>query len=128
MSIYGTFFDIGAEYEEGNIIHIYDLSACDSYEDLKDSYYQNEDKFVQHPGVVCNAVLVLQDNNWISTNDPYYLGQSLTLHSGEEIYISGPMAECDDIGLYFTLSSGRTSLALYYDGSQEKYTRHSSYN
>lgn len=122
-SIYGTFFDINSEYEEGNIIKLYDLDACNSYEDLPSYHYENE--WIELSGITCNAVLVLQDEQWVLTNEPKYVGYNVILNSGETIFISGLSSE-DGIGIYFVISSGRANTALYYSNDREDYIFESS--
>lgn len=106
---YGVFYDLGWEYEEGNILKIYDLSTM-AYEDLGEEY--DEDSVAQYPGVTLIGVIIILDGNWEITYDTRYLGNSVELNSGEQIFISGPVMN-DAVGVYFTRSSGNGCFAYY---------------
>ena len=110
---YGVFYDLnGSEYLNGNIIKIYDLGVNDLYDDLapKDMY-QYESNCLKY-GLSCTGIIVLKGDNWELISNSRYAGKTISLASGEEVYVSGPSAE-DGIGIYFTLSSGRTSTSYY---------------
>ena len=109
---YGVFYDLnGSEYLNGNIIKIYDLGVNDLYDLKPVDMYQYESDCLKY-GLSCTGIIVLNGDNWELTSESRYVGKTLTLVSGEEVYVSGPSAE-DGIGIYFTLSSGRTSTSYY---------------
>lgn len=111
---YGIFFDLGGnEYNEGNILRIYDFYPEDIYD--VEHMFSGESDHVEY-SVNCIAVLVVQDGNWVLTTEPRYVGSTLTVASGEEFYVSGPSYE-DGVGVYFTNSSGRESTSYYNRGS-----------
>lgn len=110
---FGTFFDLNnKEYLEGNILKIYGLEESDLYDLSSIPYemYWQESRHLMY-GISCIGVIVIKNGNWVLTNEPKYVGQTITI-SDEEIYISGPCME-DGIGIYFTLSSGRKNTSYY---------------
>lgn len=114
QSGYGVFYDLGGnEYNEGNVLKIYDIYPTDAYGVQK--MFDRENAHVQY-SVNCIAVLVIQGGQWGLTTDPRYVGQTVTVASGEEFYISGPSYE-DGVGVYFTNSSGRANTTYYNRGS-----------
>ena len=124
---YGCFFDLSEyEYDEGNILRIYDLEVDDLYDmsPMPEGMYWHESAWLEY-GVSCIGVLVIRNGNWELTTESRYIGKTLTLSSGEDIFVSGPSME-DGIGVYFTLDSGRVNTSYYIrDG---EILAHSSYN
>lgn len=109
---YGVFYDLnGYEYKDGNIIKIYDLGVNDLYDLTPEYMYGQESNYLKY-GLSCTGIIVINGDNWELTSESRYVGKTLTLASGEEVYVSGPSME-DGIGIYFTLSSGRTSTSYY---------------
>jgi len=111
---YGAFYDLNSlEYEDGNIIKIYDLEVDDLYDmsPMPEEMYEQESNYLNY-GLSCTGVIIINGDNWELTTDSRYIGKTLTMNSGEEIYVSGPSME-DGIGIYFTLSSGSNSTSYY---------------
>ena len=109
---YGAFYDLNEyEYINGNIIKIYDLGVNDLYDLKPVDMYWCESNYLKY-GLSCTGIIVLNGDNWELTSESRYVGKTLSLASGEEVYVSGPSME-DGIGIYFTLSSGRTSTSYY---------------
>ena len=124
---YGVFYDLNnLEYNDGNIVKIYDLEVEDLYDmsPMPEEMYWQESKYLNY-GISCTGVIIINGDNWELTNDSRYVGKTLTLASGEEVYVSGPSME-DGIGIFFTLSSGRNNTSYYIrDG---EVLAHSSFN
>ena len=122
---YGAFYDLSScEYLNGNIIKIYDLGVSDLYDLIPEEMYGRESNYLRY-GLSCTGIIVLNGDNWELTSDSRYVGKTLSLASGEEVYVSGPSAE-DGIGIYFTLSSGRNNTSYYIRNGEM--LAHSSHN
>ena len=114
---YGVFYDLNnLEYEDGNIIKVYDLGGDDQLYN-HDAMWQRESSCRDY-GINCTCVLVIKNGYWVLTNESRYIGKTLTLASGDEIYVSGITKE-DGIGLYFTNSNGRNTTAYYMRGTSQ---------
>ena len=113
---YNCFYDLNnKEYLEGNIIRIYALPD-DDYETLQYygesmSCYWNEANCMANLNYL--GTIVLTDDEWVFTNETRYAGTTLTLDSGEEIFVSGPTAP-DGFGIFYTRSSGNQAIAYYH--------------
>lgn len=111
---YGCFYDYSESvlYQEGNIIKIYDVDEENIY-DIPEVFWA--ENYMSYYGIPLIGVIAIENGNWVlkSPNNTVYAGTTLTLASGEEIYISG-ISMCDPMGIYFTLSSGSACTAYYY--------------
>lgn len=110
---YGTFYDLGWEYEDGNILKVYDAMNVD-YSDLDGRYTEDQ---VSACGGSLIAILVINVNNWELVEHSMYVGNTVRLRSGEEIFISGLSSVAStsngEIGVYFTRSTGRGCFGFY---------------
>lgn len=113
---YGAIFDYPENrlYVEGTLLKIYDVEGYDWYE-LSDNYniFYREDGMAR-ASIPCIGIIKLEDDEWVmlDSSSSYY-GTTVTLNSGEEIFISGISME-DGAGVYFTRDSGYQSISYYY--------------
>ena len=106
-SRWGGFFDLGWEYEPGNIIKLYNIGSEDFYNICDGDF--SEQKFSGYP----SAVIVLENDQWQVTRNPRYVGNTVILDSGEHIYVSGISNVENELGVYFSRSSGLSCFAFY---------------
>lgn len=118
---YGCIFDYSEDalYSEGSVLKIYDIEDAHSYDLNNDYSIFNREDGMARAGIPCIGVIVIENGYWVlkPAGSSYY-GSTVTLASGEKIFVSGPSLEDGSTGIYYTRDSGYGSIAYYYEDGE----------
>ena len=110
---FGVIYDVWYEYDQEEVVYrIYDIDPDDRYSGIS---YSSEGRLLSYP----HWTLILRDDEWVLTGDPYYAGYTITLRSGEKVIVlSDGVAYGGEFGVCFALNSGHEAMGYYYRNGQ----------